>query len=51
MVPPNGYGGIERIAIILTDGNLEQVHGSDIIERFRQLGYTGPAIYTGLSRL
>lgn len=45
-------GGIERIAIVSTDGNLKElVQGWEVVEELRAKGYTGPAVYTGASNL
>lgn len=51
----NEIGGIEKIAIICTDGKLEGEeklnYGWETINYLREKGYNGPAIYTGGTEL
>jgi hypothetical protein len=44
-------GGVERIAIVCTDGKLRGEMGWDVIEKLRKEGYQGPALYTGSTKL
>jgi hypothetical protein len=44
-------GGIERIAIVCTDGQLVDSMGWDILSELKSRGYTGPALYSGSTNL
>jgi hypothetical protein len=45
-------GGVERIALVCTDGKLKfNGFGWEIIEKLMERGYNGPSIYTGNSTL
>lgn len=44
----SSVGGIEKIALVCTDGTLiETYKGWELVRELRNSGYKGPAIYTG----
>jgi len=43
--------GIEKIALVCTDGHLLNCKGWEILTVLREKGYRGPAVYTGFSIL
>lgn len=45
-------GGVEKIAVVCTDGGLcGGINGWDVLRELKNRGYGGPAIYTGESDL
>ncbi len=44
-------GGIEKITIAITDGNLLNCSGWEVIKELRDRGYNGNAVYAGFADL